>query len=328
MPNPTGSSMHINTYLGNVSVAYLNADTSFAAAQVFPYVDVQKQTGVFATYDRGDMLRSGMQKRGPFDRAAENGFRVSSDSYSCDVYAEAMRVSDQVRANADDPFRPDEDAAVFLTQQRLIKQEEDFVSNFFTTGKWTGSTTATDLSAGDSGYTAAWTDASSTPIEDIDAQNDTIEGKTGARANVLVVNRKGWSALRNHPDIMDRIKHAAGPGNPAMATRQAVASLMELDRIVVTSAVKNTADEGATASVSSIAGNHALLVYAAPNPGLFNPSGGYIFRWTGLEGQAGGGQSISTYREDDTKSDRHEIEAAWDCKQVAPLVGAFFQSVA
>ncbi len=328
MPNPTGSSMHINTYLGDISVAYMNADTAFAAGQVFPYVDVQKQTDAYATYDRGDFLRDGMQKRGPYDRAAEGGYTVSSGSYSCDVWAEAKRVSDREKANADDPFRPDEDAAKWLTQQRLIRQEIDWVDSFFTTSIWTGSVSGSDLTAGSNGYTAAWTDASSTPFEDVDANNDAIEGRTGVRANTLVLNRKGWSALRNHPDVLDRVKGGANNASPAMASRQAVAELMELDKIVVTSAVRNTAAEGVTASVSRIAGNHALLVYAAPNPGLFEPSGGYIFRWTGLEGQAGGGQGISSYREDDTKCDRHEIEAAWDCKVVAPLVGAFLQSVA
>lgn len=328
MPNPTASDLHVNALLGGLSVAYLNAATAFAAPQVFPYVDVQKQTDLFATYDRGDFLRDGMQRRGPYDRAAQGDYRVGTDSYACEVWSEAKLVSDRERANADDPFRPDEDASVWLTQQRLIRQEVDWAENYFTTGVWTGSTTGTDLSAGDSGYTAAWSDASSTPLEDVEAQGNSVEEETGLRPNVLVTNRRGWSALKNHPDLVDRINGTSSNASPAQVTRQAVAGLMELDRIVVTSATRNTAQEGATASMSYIAGNHALLVYAAPSPGLMTPSGGYIFRWTGLPGQAGGGQTISTYREDDRKSDRHEIEAAWDCKVVAPLVGAFFQSVA
>lgn len=328
MPNPTASDLHLNAYLGGVSVGYLNADTAFASAQVFPYVDVQKQTDVFATYDRGDFLRDGMQLRGPFDTAATGSFNVGSDDYACQVWSEAILVSDRQRANADDPFRPDEDAAVWLTQQRLIRQEVDWASTYFTTGVWTGSTTGTDLTAGDSGFTAAWTDASSTPLEDVDAQNDAIEARTGKRANVLTLNRKGWSALRHHPDIVDRIVSGGTNASPASVTRQAVAALMELDKIVVTSAVRNSAGEGETASVGYIAGDHALLTYAPSSPGLFEPAAGYIFRWTGLAGQAGGGQAVSTYRDDARKCDRHEIEAAWDCKVVAPLVGAFFQNVA
>jgi hypothetical protein len=305
MPNPTASDLHVNGLLGDLSVAYMNSDASFAAAQVFPYVDVQKQTDVYGIYDRGDFLRDGMQRRGPFDVAAQGGYNVTTSDYACEVWSEAILVSDRQRANADDPYRPDEDGAVWLAQQRLIRQEVDWASNFFTTSVWI-----------------------STPLEDVDAQNDAIEGRTGKRANVLVLNRKGWSALRHHPDIVDRVKGTGGNTNPAMVSKQAVAELMELDKIVVTSAVRNTAAEGATASVSYIAGNHALLAYAASSPGLFEPSGGYIFRWTGLAGQAGGGQGISTYRDDDRKCDRHEIEAAWDCKVAAPLVGAFFQSVA
>jgi hypothetical protein len=175
---------------------------------------------------------------------------------------------------------------------------------------------------------AAWTDASSTPIEDVDEQNDAIEGRTGQRANVLVLNRKGWTALKNHPDILDRVKAGGTNASPAQITREAVAGLMELDKIVVTSAVYNSAQEGETANVSWIAGDHALLAFATTSPSMFSPSAGYIFRWTGLPGQAGGGQTISTYRDEARKCDRHEIEAAWDCKAVAPLMGAFFSEVA
>lgn len=328
MPNPTASAQHVNSLLSNFSVGYLNSETSFAAPRVFPYVDVQKQTDLYAVYDRGDFLRDGMKRRGPYDLAAQGGYNVGTATYSIDVWAEAKLVSDREVANADDPFRPHEDAAVWLTQQRLIRQEREFVSRFFTTGLWTGSATGTDLTAGDTGYSAAWSSAASTPIEDVDVQNDAIESRTGLRGNVLVMGRPAWSKLRNHPDVIDRVRGGSSNASPAMITRQQVAALMELDEIVVASAVYNSAQEGEAANVGWIMGNHALLVHRSPNPGLFTPSGGYIFRWTGLPGQAGGGQTISTYREDDRKSDRHEIEAAFSCEVVAPLAGAFFQNVA
>jgi hypothetical protein len=148
MPNPTASDLHVNGLLGNLSVGYLNAATAFAAPQVFPYVDVQKQTDLYAVYDRGDFLRDGMQRRGPYDTAAEGGYRVSTASYAAEVWSLAKLVSDRERANADDPFRPDEDAAVWLTQQRLIRQERQWAADYFTTGVWTGSTTGTDLVGG------------------------------------------------------------------------------------------------------------------------------------------------------------------------------------
>ena len=88
-----------------------------------------------------------------------------------------------------------------------------------------------------------------------------------------------------------------------------IALSAELERILVGAAVRNTAIEGATTAVSSIFGNHALLVYAAPTPDLEAPSGGYTFRWAGLEGSEGGA-AVSTIRVDLKKSDHHPQQVA------------------
>jgi Phage major capsid protein E len=318
MPNPTPSDLHINGYLTDLSVAYLNQASKFAAPVVFPWVDVQKQSDVYAIFDRGDFLRDGMQVRGIYDTAAQTGFRVSTADYRCEVWSLAKLVSDREKANADDPFRPDEDAAAFLTQQRLIRQEVDWCSTYFTTGVWTGSSTGTDLTV------TAWDDVSSTPIENVEDESAEIESNTGMLPNTLVVNRRVWQALKNHPDIVDRVKHTSG----ASLTTDVVARLMGLDRIVIAAGVRNSAQEGATAAVDYIAGNHALLAYSASSPGLMTPSAGYIFRWVGADAPGGGGaQSISTFRDDKRRCDRHEIMAAWDCQAVSPLCGAFFSSV-
>jgi hypothetical protein len=137
------------------------------------------------------------------------------------------------------------------------------------------------------------------------------------------VNRTGWNTMKNHPDIVDRVKHVSdGP-----VTTDIVAKLLGLERIVIGAAVKNTAQEGATDSVSYIFGKHALLCYAAPAPGLEVPSAGYTFRWTGMDSSMGGA-TISTYRIDIKKVDRHEIEFAFDPRVTSSIMGVFFQNIA
>lgn len=317
---PSHLDVHINGPLTTLSVGFLNADSKFVADRVFPRVSVQKKSDSYFTYDRGDFLRDEMKVRGPGSESAGGGYRISTDSYDCDVYAYHQDVDDQTRANTDDPLRPDDDAVRYLVEKAKIKREVDWGSNFFTTSVWTGSTTGTDLAAG-TDFTA-WDNQSSTPIETINDEMAEIESNTAMLPNTLVLNRRGWYALKNHSDIIERIKHTSS----AAVTEDLVARLLGLDRIFVGAAIRNSAQEGLTATTDYVFGNHALLCYSAPSAGLRTASAGYTFVWDGLEGSQSG-QVVSSFRMPALKSDRLEIEASWDHKVVSAICGAFFQNV-
>jgi hypothetical protein len=320
VPQPTSSQVHINRLLTNLSVAYVQDSTKFAALRMFPGINVPHKSDRYATYSQADFMRDEMGERAPSTESEGGGYAVDlTANYSCTRYAYHVDVDDDTVSNADDPLRPTQDAAVFLGQKALIKYETLFASNYFTTGIWTGSSTGTDLVAG-SDYTA-WDDVTSTPLEDIDNQKEAIEGATGFLPNKLCISRKVWHALRNHPDIVDRIKYTSSEP----VALGIVARLMELDEIVIGAGVKNTAAKGLTGSYSYIFGAHALLAFVPPAASLMTPSAGYTFRWTGLRG-SNDGMTVSTFRMDNIKSDRQEIEMNIDMKVVAASVGAFFQN--
>jgi len=318
MPNPTPGSVHVDSLLTDISVATVQSADKFVADRVFPRVSVQKQSDKYATYDTGDFLRDEAQKRQAGAPAVRIGYRTSNASYVADEWAAAHAIDDQVVANADDPFSPRSDAVTFLVQKMLIKREVEFVTNFFTPGNlWTGSSDGADLIGGTD--FVRWSNAASTPLEDVYNQQARIESNTGFLPNKLVVNRQVWFDLKNHPDIVDRVKHTS----PDAVTTDLVARLMGIDEVLVTGAVKNTAAEGLTANQDYIAGDDALLVYSAPSPSLMQPSGGYTFVWSGLFG-SNEGQVVETYRDEDSVSDIVRVRAAWAQKKVAPTVGAFF----
>lgn len=322
MPQPTSSQVHINRLLTNMSVAYVQQSSKFAALRMFPGLNVPNKSDRYAVYSQADFMRDEMEERAPSTESAGGGYALDlTPTYSCLRYAYHVDVDDDTQANADNPLNPTQDAATYLSQKSLIKHEVLFGSKFFTTGVWTGSSTATDLVAG-TDYTA-WDDVASTPLEDIDNQKEAIEGGTGFLPNKLCISRKVWHALRNHPDIVDRVKYTSSEP----VALGIVARLMELDEIVLAAGVRNTAGKGLTGAYSYIFGPHALLAYVPPSSSLMTPSAGYTFRWTGLRGSVDG-MAVSTFRMDNIKSDRHEIEMNIDMKVVAPTVGAFFQNAA
>lgn len=316
---PTPSDVHVNGPLTNISIAFLQRSDMFVADRVFPNIPVQKQSDLYYSYDRGMFNRSEMKKRAPGTESAAIDYTVgASYNYYADVWGIHHDIPDQRRANADSPLQPDREATELLMQQAMIKREKEWAANYFTTSKWT-----TDLSP-----STKWDAASgSDPLGEIETGKLAIVQSTGFEANKAVINRAVWSTLRHHADIVDRIKYGQTAPGAANVSMQAFADLIEIEELLVMRAIENTAAEGATNSHSFIGGNHCLLVYAAPSPGLMTPSGGYTFSWSGYSGAGPAGQRVSRFRMDSLRSDRIELEMAFSQKLVAPDLGYLLNAV-
>jgi len=312
MPQPTQSQVHVDAVLTNMSVAYMQEADSFVASRVFPTVNVAKQSDLYFTYTQADFYRDQAQVRADGTESAGSGYGLSTASYSSSVYALHKDIGDQVRANSDAPLDPDMDATRFLTHQMLIRQERDWASTHFTTGVWDTDATPSTL----------WSASGSTPIEDIEAGKNTILSNTGYLANTLVLSYKAYSILKNHTDVVDRYKYTSADSiSPDLMAR-----IFEVDRIFVMKGVFNSAAEGASASYAQIGDKDALLCYVAPQAGLMTASAGYNFVWTGVGGGLGTSTAVSRFRMDHLRSDRLEVESAWDFKVVASPLGYFFSN--
>jgi hypothetical protein len=327
MPQPTQGDVHVNTPLTNISIAYMQDAMNFVADRIFPNVPVAKQSDRYYVYDRGFFNRDEMEVRAPGTESAGSGYEVdNTPTYYAPVYAFHHDIPDQVRSNADSQVDPDRDATNLVTHKGLIKREKLWVSKFFTSSVWT---TDIDGVAGSpsAGETIQWNDASSDPIADVRLGVRTVLELTGFKPNTLVLGKAVFDALIDHPDIVDRIKYGQSQGNVAMADTAELAALLKIPRVFVMEAIENTAAEGASNAHSFIGGKHALLSYAAPAPGMQVPTAGYTFSWTGYLGASANGARISRFRMDPLKSDRVEIEMAFDQKLVSADLGYFFNGI-
>ncbi|HEV8077038.1 MAG TPA: major capsid protein, partial [Marinobacter sp.] len=286
MTQPTARAVHIDQPLTNISIAFLQNANNFVASQVFPNIRVQKQSDVYFRYDRGFFNRNQAKVRGPATEAAIAGFGLDTDNYSAKVVSLKAQLAWQVMANADTPVQLERANTEMLLHQMLINKEVDWATKYFTTGVW-GTEYTGVASSPDTDEVIKWSDSTSgTPIEDIrTAKTDMLEN-CGYEPNTLVLNQRVMDALVDHPDIIDRIKYSGGVGNqnPARTSTQALSQLFEVDRILVTRAIQNTAAEGDANAHSFIGGNNALLTYVPPTPGLMTPSAGYTFTWSGYQG--------------------------------------------
>lgn len=321
---PTMQNAHIDRALTNVSVAYMQDAANFIADKVFPIVKVQRQSDVFYTYNKGDFMRDEAQVRGAASESAGGDYGVeASEPYYCRKHAFHKDVTPEERANYDEPLDADTDAADFVTQKMLIRREMEWASKFFTTGVWGREIAGGDAAAENTAV--YWSSATSDPISDITGAAVQMASETGYRPNTLVLSPFAFNALKNHEDILDRIKYT----QKGIVTADLLATLFEVENVYVAWSVVNTGAKGAADNIGFIMGKHALLCYSAPKPSLKKPSAGYIFAWTGLTGSGAYGNRIVRLPMDmlGLGTERIEGEIAFDAKKICADLGVFFKGI-
>ena len=101
MPQPSLNDIHVDGALTDFSVATFQDAAGFAATNVFPIVNVPQRSGNYYVYTAAELLRSDAQKRSPGTESAVRNYKLSKDTYNCEVYSIAVDVSEQQTANAD-----------------------------------------------------------------------------------------------------------------------------------------------------------------------------------------------------------------------------------
>jgi len=320
IPSPGQSDLHVNQPLTNVSVAYMQSANEFIASKVFPQVRVAKQSDIFWRYSKADWRKTQAQKRAPGTKSVGVGWKFDTGNYFADVYAVHKDVDDQTRSNADSNFNLDRDATHFVTNQLLLKRDLDWATRYFKPGVW-----GNDLVGGTD--FVKYSDGGSDPIGDFSLRAIDFRKNSGFKPNILVAGSTFTSTLKQHPDIIDRIKYT----QRGVVTEDLLATLLEIDQYYTAYAtvatgpdIPDARTEDAASSFGFIINpNDALLLYAPSTPSIQTPSAGYTFVWTGyLRGNRNGIQ-VSRWREQAIRSDTIEGEMTYDQKVVCPDMGMY-----
>jgi len=320
MGQPTTSQLHpVNVLLTEFGIRYRQEQTNYIFDKVFPFIPVSKRSNRYNIWTKGDWFRDEAAPRTGGAESAGSGYTTSTDTYNCDVFAIHKDVDYQSRATADEIFDLDREAAEFVTDRLLLRQEIQWVTDFFNTGIWNTDTTVTNL----------WSDyTASDPAADVDTGKQTILTNTGKEPNTLVLGYVTGKILKRHPDI--KAQFGLPMGSSQMLGEAQLAAFFGVERVLIAKTIVNSGLEGASNSFAFNHGKHALLCYVAPNVGPATATAGVTFAWTGLEG-AGYGTEVGINKIDlrpsGRKVDRIEGERAWDNKVTAADMGVFFGSV-
>jgi len=325
MPEPTGSDLHIDALLSNLSIGYMNKKSAYVADRVFPTVLTNKQSDKYAIYDKYDWFSDQAKMRAPLTETAGSGYAMETPgTFFNDEWGIHKDIADEDVDNADDVFELEQEAVEWCVDKIRMRREKRWADAYFQTGVWTTDLTGqTDAPSTNEFY--VWDDyTNSTPISDIADAKAIVLGLTGLLPNTLIVAHRVHQALENNSSVLERYKYT----QTGIITEELLARVFGLDNYIVGSAIVAAAPEG-TETLSFMLNQYdALLCYAAPRPSKRAASAGYTFRWKRPRWNGSTGDRLeSTIRKFYMKEIRgHRIECSTyeDIKLVAADCGVFF----
>lgn len=321
---PTGSDLHIDGLLSNMSVGYMNEPSAYIADRVFPVVRSNKQSNKYAIYNKYDWFRDEAKKRSPLTVSAGGEWAMKTPgTFFCDEFAIHKDYADEDVDNADEVFNLDQESTEFTIDKIRISRENRWATAYFKTTVWDKDLTGQTDTPGADEF-KCWDESGSTPISDIEDAKAIIKAATGLMPNTLVVAERVHQALKNHTDVVDRYKYTQA----GIITAELLARVFEIDRYLVGGAVVAASPEGSESLGYLLNQYDALLVYSSPRPSRRRPSGGYTFRWMRPKwGGSQGDRLEATTRKfwiKEIRGTRVETSAFEDIKLVASACGVFF----
>jgi|GEM_PF-2717377 len=308
---PTKNDVHTDKVLTNVLTAYRNP--SWIWDQFAPIIDTGgRESDKYYTFPKADWLRQDADIVAPGAPAPISGFRISSDTFSCEEYAISAELPDRVLNNADDVLKQNlrQSQAIWCADQVNSKIEKKLADTVFTSDVWgTTNTTATD-----------WDDYdSSTPIDDIETAKWTIMSNTGMDANTIVLGAEVWKDLKRNPEVLDLL----GAHERGTMTPETLAALLDVNRILVGKASYTATKEGQSSiTISKVWGQNALVAYVPSAPGIMTPAAAYTFQAQSIQGRR--------WREDNASHRKTEfVEASiiLGFKLVGSDLGYYFSGI-
>ena len=314
MSSPTRSDTHIDRPLSNLSITLGSPD--FKGQALFPEFFVLKESDKFYTYKDREELRRISTKRAIGDPSREVDFKPSTESYSCEEYALSKLLADRLLRNADSPTRLRENT-LSKTRKWIDRDLEAEIIEAVTNGGLSAATPS-----------VKW-DASSGTIDiegDIDTGKLVIARASGAIANTILFNIPVKNAIKTDSTVRNLLRYTVTgfEGKELVVNGELPPVLWGL-RINVAGAVENTGNIGAADSISDMWGNHAIIAFVDPSPGLDSMTLGLQF--TVRQGGTLGAPMVKTWREEKRAGTMYETSMLKDNKIVATACGYNLHSV-
>lgn len=303
MPEPNVPA--VNPILSNIAIQYRNPD--FIADLVLPPIPggVTNRTGRYQVYTKSDRFNLWETRLAPKAEAREIDWSVTEASYSCTGHALREFVSDEEENNAASPVTPQADTVELLQDLMLVAREKRVNDLLVTTP---GAAAA-----------AKWDLPGTNVIKDVlDAHKQVF-----APPNTVIMSYDVFLAIKHNTGILDRVKYT----QLGVVTTDLLASLFEVDRVLVGKSKYNIARRGQTPNFAQVWTDNVYVCFINPRPSTRSLTLGLTF-WERIFGP--GLWRVRTWREEKRGlggGTMIQVETSLDERLVAPDVAFAIRDV-
>lgn len=293
MPMPEGSQLDFgfSPVLTNIGLNFLPKLDQFIGGMVFPNVPVASPDGQYNIWKQGDFLRRNGKRIANYEAVPLGGFATGTGNYSVvnwgvgTPYTARDLASARRRGMTDQAFK---NAKVrWVVTQGVLEKEFRVKDLIQTTANWS-TTIAGVTSNPNASQFLRWDQAAATPIDDVDSWKRKMRLLSGFTPNTMVIPEIVMLALKKNAQIQDRVKISLTGDNgrrPVEITYEHIKALLGIEKLLVPTAVYNSAAEGQADVLVEIWGQTMWLGYVSATPSSEDPSAGYDFSWTGNTGE-------------------------------------------
>ena len=317
-----------NNYLTNMAMAYFAEESDWVAGDIFPIVPVQLSSSYYYTFSRADLARDNVGRKPQYGKVPPAIMGQTDNTYKCEVDQVIIGI-DQLeqlnyqRSRAPGVADPRRAKVRFSNEQMKLHLDILFATGYFKTGVWTNEWSGVDSSPTGKQF-LKFSDENFDPVKFFDARKMEIKQAGRRMPNRLSLGTEAFNAIKEHPDIIERVKYSGSTANPATINPKVLAALFGVEKVKVLESTYNAAELGADEDMQFICDSKgALLSYAPSAPAIDEPSAGYIFAWDML----GNGQHMAMDQfegEKGTHSEFVEGLMANDMKKTSDELAMYF----
>jgi hypothetical protein len=294
-----------NLNAGRAFEQFPKAQVGLIGLQALPVFPVSKKAGKIPVIKRDSFTRRSDAKRQDGAAFARGTYQTTEVSYQCEQYGYESPVSKGQRAVFANDFDADEYARALIESKLRLEQEYRIAAALFdvsSTG-WYSSTAAlcTDVSTD-------WDNIASTIISDVEGAKAYVRKNCGLDPNTMIISAAHLKSLRTNTGLL-----GAFPGVPVVSEAvmlQALPAILGIPKILIGSAVYNSANEGQTFSGGYLGSDdYCWIGVTADSSDLVTPCVGRTLQWDAF---GASGIEWDFYTEKQTKSDIWQGEHAVD----------------
>lgn len=268
---PSGARV-VDPVLSTIAQGYSNSE--MVASALFPAVPVPVRGGKIITFGKEDFMLYGSQ-RAPGENTKRVQFGYAGGNYALVDYGLEGQVPIEVIQEGQ--AVPGIDHAAMAVRKvsnimalRLEKQAADIARTAASYAAANKTTLAGVTQWSD------FTSDTSLPIQNIETAKEAVRAATGKRPNTVVMGAAVMAKLRQHPNVVDRMKYTGRD----VATAEILAALFGVQRVLVGDAIYSN-DAGT--AFTDVWGKDVVVAYTELGSvaDMGAPSYGYTYQLSG-----------------------------------------------